>query len=1402
MFNQKLTLLLLLIAAVFVLDPTVAKSERQNTAIDLLVGQRLAQTTDEASEAEGTLSQQTEFQQAEAAYRTGDYDTAIAHWKSAIAQHQQAGDTTGVAVALNKLGLVYRILAQYDDAIAAFTQSLSAARDSNSAEAEATALDSLGTVYLLQGDYLEALPLFEESLAINENIDNNIGRADNIDHIGSVYLSQQNPDQQDLPKALSFYKQSLEISQAENYTVGEARAAVNLGIVYFVLKDYEQAIAFYEQGAKLKEEVGDHSGALQALNSLGASYAFTKRYDEALEAYQQSLFLSREMGDLASEANLLGIIGFVQQSSERYEEALLSYQQSLAIERELQDTADEALMLSAITELRMQIGRYDEAVDAYQQQLTSQRNLGDRKGESDTLVDIGLVYEAAEDHSESIRYYLSSLAIKREIEDREGQALVLRNIGVSHSFLEDYDKAISYFQQSLSVEKALEDRADQALLLRDLGRVYLNLKEYEIALNYFQESLILEKELSNTERESLLLSDIGITYYNFEDYETAIDYYQQSLEIAQADDELSAQATRLRSIGLAYQKLRDYDSAIDYYQKSLAIERDLGDRKREALLLGDLFRIYDDTGRHSQALDYAQQSLAVERQVGDKKNIAIALNDVGIAYNSLEETEQSIAHFEESLVLRRELKNFDGEALALRNIGSVYARIKDDESALDYYQQSLALRKATGSVESQVFMLSVIGRFHRDRGNDQQALSFYQKVAEIGSQDEKNDNLYFVRKVLENVDEGYSSGKYDIQTVLSLYETGVDILDVENLENVRFDNDLKKDVDTLMTLYWKQEKFDQAIDVLNSISIANESGSISMLSSFAEVEPLLALSFAVNSDYINNAAVTAHVNQLSTTDTTAELSLLGILRRKGRSLEGRAVRSRQRRQEIIVNGLEKLAEINEINTLLANLHFENINRLSSEERDVEVQSLESRLRGLSSFQDYVNEGSDEAESPYNNIKSIDEIQSLIPENAALVEFFVYRPFDVKDMGEITFGDKRYVAYVFTQAGKIEAVDLGSMAEIDQQVAIYRQALRVRSPQVNAIARELDEMLMAPVRPLLGDKTHLIISPDGQLNVMPFDALVDEAGQYLIESYQTSYLTSGRDLRTLGDSEPSRQPPVIVANPDYASTDDRSAIAEVPEANSDINPRAADMETLTFGPLPGTAQEANAIAPLLPNVAVFTQTQATEALLKQLEAPSILHIATHGFFLPDVSFEQKDAVQNNSRGGLGASFSVVDTEAVAALIPENIDDPLLRSGLVLAGINSRKSGGSDRILEDGVFTALEASGINLQGTQLVVLSACETGLGAASNGDGVFGLRRAFAIAGAESQLMSLWQVDDTGTSELMHLYYENLIVRKQGRSEALRNAQLALLNTGTYQHPYYWSSFIFSGDWRPIENMI
>jgi CHAT domain-containing protein len=193
---------------------------------------------------------------------------------------------------------------------------------------------------------------------------------------------------------------------------------------------------------------------------------------------------------------------------------------------------------------------------------------------------------------------------------------------------------------------------------------------------------------------------------------------------------------------------------------------------------------------------------------------------------------------------------------------------------------------------------------------------------------------------------------------------------------------------------------------------------------------------------------------------------------------------------------------------------------------------------------------------------------------------------------------------------------------------------------------------------------------------------------------------------------------------------------------------------------------------MPGLTLFRGVQATETALKAVHGPRILHLATHGFFLDD----------NRSTAPAPS----------AGPPPPGGENPLLRSGLALAGANQLVSGN-----DDGILTALEASGLDLSGTQLVVLSACETGVGKVSNGDGVYGLRRALVIAGAESLVMSLWQVDDTATRDLMAGYYTRLAAGRP-RSAALRDVQLEIQRNPTYAHPYYWAGFLPAGDGAPI----
>jgi CHAT domain-containing protein len=325
---------------------------------------------------------------------------------------------------------------------------------------------------------------------------------------------------------------------------------------------------------------------------------------------------------------------------------------------------------------------------------------------------------------------------------------------------------------------------------------------------------------------------------------------------------------------------------------------------------------------------------------------------------------------------------------------------------------------------------------------------------------------------------------------------------------------------------------------------------------------------------------------------------------------------------------------------------------------------------------------------------------------------------------------------------------------------------------------VDEKLMRPVRALVGDATQLLISPDGDLNLIPFEALVDEQGRYLVERYSISYLTTGRDLLRIAVPRPSKTGMVVLANPYFGEpTSAHPVSANVAKRRSVTT--GADLGSIYFAPLAGTAAEAHTIGSLFPEAAILTGQQATKASLERLKAPRLLHIATHGFYLqgPETNaMAPRDSTQ---------------TRSIQA--GTRIANPLLRSGLALAGANLEKNA-----TENGILTALEAANLNLWGTKLVTLSACESGVGEVKNGEGVYGLRRAFLLAGAESVVMSLWSVSDRVTQEMMTAYYTGL-KNGLGRGEALRQAQLAMLKRGDRRHPFYWASFIQSGDWRNLE---
>jgi CHAT domain-containing protein/Tfp pilus assembly protein PilF len=575
-------------------------------------------------------------------------------------------------------------------------------------------------------------------------------------------------------------------------------------------------------------------------------------------------------------------------------------------------------------------------------------------------------------------------------------------------------------------------------------------------------------------------------------------------------------------------------------------------------------------------------------------------------------------------------------------------------------------------------------------------------------------------------------------------------------------------LNSLAAVSWAKGDTAGATELLSRGLDARERYVTRILATGSEEQRMLLLA---TSSRETDAAVSLSARAGALDPAAHRLGLLAVLRRKGRLLDVMADTVATIREHLTPDDAALLEQLRSIEAEIASGTLARPRAgASADDRRRELHELAEQADVL---QHQLAARSAEFRVVTEPVTS-EAVQKLVPDGAALVEIVAYLPFDPhgRNQREQWAAAPRYAAYALRTSGAIEYADLGEAAGIDALAASFRAALADPRSDPRPIARELDERVGRPVRTIAGDATHVLLAPDGALNLVPFGALVDEHDQLLIGRYVFTYLTTGRDLlRFAVRSDVPTSPPVIIASPDFGPLDTAAAATN----------RGADLASAQFPPLPGTAEEGRAIAALLPGAIEIEGGAATKGAVSGLRSPRLLHVATHGFFLADVP-------RPSPRDDRGL---VLDTGAPAAPVAP-IGNPLLRSGLVLAGANLHREG------DDGVMTALEASAIDLRGTQLVVLSACETGVGQVENGEGVYGLRRALVLAGAESEVMSLWRVDDAATRDLMIAYY-GALKNGSGRTAALRDAQLAMSATKDRGHPYYWASFIPSGDWRPLE---
>jgi CHAT domain-containing protein len=443
----------------------------------------------------------------------------------------------------------------------------------------------------------------------------------------------------------------------------------------------------------------------------------------------------------------------------------------------------------------------------------------------------------------------------------------------------------------------------------------------------------------------------------------------------------------------------------------------------------------------------------------------------------------------------------------------------------------------------------------------------------------------------------------------------------------------------------------------------------------------------------------------------------------------------------------------------------------------------------------------------------------LPADSALLDYANFRQFDFQaTTAAKQWGDLRYLLFITVTAQPAQPVmvDLGPAKPIDDAIGDFRRALaKIENGQKPDSDEEIRGKLMAvrklivdPVMPYVRDKKHWVVCPDGQLWLIPFESLPLEDGKYLIELKTVSYLGAGREaVAHAGAVEGTMKsnPAVLVGNPDFdLPLDDQQAeFQRVKTGGPALAVRGVggsrELRQVLFLPLPATGPEVEAAAKLTGGVK-YVRRQALEGVVKQVSGPEVLYLATHGFFLADqLPNPKNDVLSVQAFASRGSGFSDGMEAFVPADVDPRIENPLLRCGLALAGANRRESVQGRDDVEDGILTGVEVAGLDLQCTQLVLLSACQTGLGDMQQGEGVIGLRRAFLLAGARRVLSTLWMVGDRPTQELMTDFINRWKAGKPAIA-ALRDAQIAMIQKMRkehgHAHPFYWAAFTMTGDWR------
>lgn len=1193
---------------------------------------------------------------------------------------------------------------------------------------------------------------------------------------------QQLRTQRKYREAIDLTSRQLEIRKR---ILGEEHAdtavsAYNLGVLQQTVSDFAAAQESFERALRIRKSVLGEDDAATARAAGSLAFVLYKRndYAAALPLLEQALkteekVVGEDHRDTAATLNYLGLVHIAKKD---YAAARPCLEKALAIRQKVLGEEDPYTVesLNNLASLSQTERRYEAAQQSYEQALRIRRKvLGDEHPDVATsLTNLANVLAAQLKYADAQTNFEQALSIRRKVFGAEhaNTASSLASLGTVLTDQSQYAAARPYLEQALAIRQKLlgDENAITASSLTALGRLLKDQGEYAAAKPYFEQALAIRRNKFGNESSTTAssLTDLASVLRNLGDYKAAKPYYEQALEIKRKvlGEQDADTATAHGNLGVVLSELGDLPPARTHYEQALAIDlKVLGENHpKTATSYGNLGSLLAKQGDLASAQAYAERALSIRRKVlgEDHADTAAALNSLANILERRRNYASARTYFEQSIEIKRKTlgENHPGIAPALTGLGSLVQREGDLAGAKKYFEQALEIRsRALGERHPQTAVsLNILGQLLKTEGDYAGARKYYEQAVQINRDLFGSEHPDTIVSLNNSVGLAAACGDWSAAAALQ---------DESRRGARRYIAHVLPALSTKEQLAFLRDSDQSAFHRALSLGLAQASD---------------ATTAALSAAWLLNGKAVAEV-------ALAEQALL----------------ARDMKDPALAEAAKNLVNLrHQLATLAIKMpkageeaaHRTLIKRLTTDE-DRLARWLAHRTQRESNVEPWVD---------------LAEVRNRLPAKSALVDIARLPVYDFQaSRDQPRWQPARYVAWITrpNHEGETTIVDLGPAEAIDKAVQTARKGLEIQAilsdvilgggeaaaeKQLRAELQSAVDLIWAPIAAKVEGVKELIISPDGLLWHLPWDAIPLGPKKYAVEEFGIRYVMSGRDLMPTATVGGDTGRPIVVANPSYdlESEQIRSALKAVfPSLKDAAIPLADVRERSVFSgasPLPLTADEARAVAPNLQRFAgakpqMFMERYALESVIKRVKRPSVVFLSTHGFFLADEEIRRVD--EAGIAGSLGLS---------TLLDPQVRQNPLLRCGLLFAGCNSPQA----ENLDDGVLTGMEILGIDLRGTKLVVLSACETGLGQVRNGEGVAGLRQAFRLAGAESVVASLWSVPVGDTADLMNDLFSNL-ANGQTPAESLRLAQVKRIaahrSVFGASHPWFWAAFTVTG---------